>query len=407
MSRSKWPDSINSPSEIPGTIQSAPGRDGGTVRFVRFVLIAGQLAAASVLLVGSALLGRSYLNLMSVDAGFNERTRTLTVAHDPNIPVPLRQEVVDRTLTALRRAGGVTAVGASAGQLLDGGGVIGGILVDGRMVVPPPDVTRVTGDYFSAMGLQFIAGGAPAPGTADAAVVTEGAARELFGGRAPVGAVLWRNRDLRVVGVVRDVRSRRLSVPPRPGVYVPADSWPGSQPQATYVLRVADGAAPVASWERIVRDVDPLAVVVDGGTIRDRLDRSVRDRTFAALVIGLFAVATLLVAVLGLAGVVAYTVVRRTREIAIRLLLGATADRVTTLVVRDALTAATSGVAGGVIASLWLSRALESLLYGIPATDAMTFAWTAAVLLGAALGAAVLPGIRAARIPAASALRSE
>ncbi len=163
----------------------------------------------------------------------------------------------------------------------------------------------------------------------------------------------------------------------------------------------------MASWERIVHSIDPLAVVLDGGTIRERLDRTVRDQTFATIVIGLFALSSLLVAALGLAGVVVYTVVRRTREIAIRLVLGATVGGVTTLVVRDALTAATCGVAGGVIASVWLSRALESLLYGIHAADPITLVLTAASLLGAVLAVAALPGIRAGRIAPASALRIE
>jgi ABC-type antimicrobial peptide transport system permease subunit len=124
-------------------------------------------------------------------------------------------------------------------------------------------------------------------------------------------------------------------------------------------------------------------------------------------VIGLFGLPSLIVAALGLSDVVAYTVVRRTREIAIRMVLGATVEGVTSLVVRDALTAATVGVAAGVTASVWVTRALESLLYGIPASDPMTLVTTAAGLLAAVLVAATLPGIRAGRIAPASALRSE
>jgi predicted lysophospholipase L1 biosynthesis ABC-type transport system permease subunit len=165
-------------------------------------------------------------------------------------------------------------------------------------------------------------------------------------------------------------------------VYVQDGGWRGAEPQTTYVLRVADNAVPVVSWERLVQDVDPVAVILDSGAIRARLDRSIRDRTFATLVIGLFALSSILVATLGLAGVVAYTVVRRTREIAVRMVLGATADSVRRLVVREALMAATCGVSIGVIASVWLSRALDSLLYGIQSADPMTLVLTAAGLLG-------------------------
>jgi len=383
-------------------------RDGRTIRIVRFVLTAGQLAATSMLLVASTLLGRSYLNLMNVDSGLDDDTQTMTVSHDPNIPLALRRGVVERTLMAFRSARGVLAAGASAGSLLDGRATGGGVRIAGHwQVFPPPDLTFVVGDYFKAVGLQFLAGGPPDPSDAEAAVITESAAREFFGGRLPIGDVIFRDRDLRIVGVVRDVRSRRLSVPPRPGIYEQADGWNGAQAETTYVLRVADSSVPTISWERIVRGVDPLAVVLDAGSIRERLDRSVRDRTFATLVIGLFALSSLLVVALGLAGVVAYTVVKRTREIAIRLVLGATVEGVTTLVVRDALTAATCGVAGGVMASVWLSRALESFLYGIHAADPITLVSTAASLLVVVLAVATLPGIRAGRITPASALRIE
>jgi hypothetical protein len=309
---------------------------------------------------------------------------------------------------ALRKAGGVSAAGASAGALLDGRANGGAVKIDGHwQLFPAPDLAFVAGDYFNAMGLQFVAGGPPDPGNADAAVITESAAREFFGGRLPIGDVISRDRDFHIVGVVRDARMRGLSVPPKPVLFMQTGGWAGAQRQTTYVLRVADGSGASGSWERIVRDVDPLAVILNAGSIRERLDRSVRDRTFAALVIGLFALSSLIVAALGLAGVVAYTVVRRTREIAIRLVLGATIEGVTSLVVRDALTAAACGVTGGVIASIWLSRALESLLYGIRAADPLTLVLTAAGLLGAVLAIAMLPGIRAGRIAPASALRIE
>jgi predicted permease len=385
--------------------QYLTSRDGRSIRIVRFLLIAGQLGAASVLLVASALLGRSFLNLLGVDSGLDDRTQTLTVIHQPDLPAALRRDLVERTLMAFHRAGGVAAAGASSGGLLDGRGSVRGFVSDGHVTLT--DWTFVAGDYFNAIGLQFVAGGPPGPGTADAAVINQSAARDLFGRPNPVGDVLSYGRDFRIVGVVRDVRSRSLSVPPRPGIYVAAGGWVGAQPQTTYVLRVADNSVSAASWERIVRDVDPLVVVLDSGAIRTRLDRSVRDRTFATLVIGLFALSSILVAALGLAGVVAYTVVKRTREIAIRLALGATVESVRRLVVRDALTAAACGVSSGVVASVWLSRALESLLYGIRAADPMTLVWTAAGLLGVVFGTAMLPAIRAGRITPATALRIE
>jgi predicted permease len=376
-------------------------RDGGTLRTLRFALVAGQLAATSVLLVGSALLARSYLNLLSVDAGLDDRTQTLTVVHDPELPQALKLDLVKRTVMALRTAGGVEAVGAGGGSLLDGRGNPRLLIRNGRPTLV--DWTYVAGEYFAASGLQFLAGGPPAFDDAGAAVITERAARALFGKRDPVGQVLSYGRDFRVVGVVRDVRARGLSLEPTPGIYSRIEGWPNAT--TTYFLRASGDSVRPASWQRIVRGVDPMAVILDGGSVRERLNRSVRDRTFAAVVLGLFALAGVLIATLGVAGVVAYTVVRRTRELAIRLALGATVPDVAMLVARDALAAATCGVAAGVAASVWLSRGLESLLYGIPAAEPMTLLLTAAGLLGAAGAAATLPGVRAARIDPASALR--
>src|SRR5690606_33282017 len=210
-----------------------------------------------------------------------------------------------------------------------------------------------------------------------------------------------------IVGVVRDVRFRSLSREPNPAVYeLGSDVFGTVGSVTTYVGRGA-GTARAGAWESIVRGIDPMAVVVDAGAVRERLDRSVRDRTFATLVVGLFALGSVLVTALGLAGVVAYTVVKRTRELAIRLALGATGANVTRLVILEAVAAGVCGVMAGVIASVWLSRTLESLLYGVRPADPATLALTAATLLGIVLAAAILPAIRAARIAPASALRSE
>jgi predicted permease len=389
--------------------------DGRTIRVVRFVVVSGQLGAATVLLAGAALLGHSYVNLLRVDAGMDERTQTLTVSHDPNVPPASRRELVERTVRALRLAEGVQAAGASVGGLLDGHSGGGMLWINGQEMpfvselgrAAMVDWTRVSGDYFDAVGLQFVAGSPPGPGQPAAAVITESVARQYFGGHLPIGEVLLSNGSgVPIVGVVRDVRYRSLSQAPRPTVYEKGADLPGEITRNTYVVRVAKVGQAVA-WERIVQRIDPMVVVLDAGAIRERLDRSVRDRTFAALVVGLLAFASVLVTALGLAGIVAYTVVKRTREIAVRLVLGASGSGVTRLVMRETLAAGACGVVGGVIASVWLSRALESLLYDVRPADPATLLLTAVSLLGIVLVAALLPAIRAARIAPAAALRIE
>lgn len=284
---------------------------------------------------------------------------------------------------------------------MDGGVVV----IEGQGAVPL-EWTRVDRGFLGAAGLQFLVGGLPEPDHAGA-VITEGMARKYFAGRSPVGVVLNAGRPLPIVGVVRDVRTIGLSVAPRPVVYEVGATWWSGQAMFTYVVRVADGSRRLADWPRILRPIDPMAVVLSDATVGDRLARSVRDRTFATLVVGLFATASLLVTALGLTGVVAYTVVKRTREVAVRLSLGATRASVSWLVVRDALTAAVCGAIGGVIASVWLSSALESLLYGIRPADPTTLLLAATSLLGIVIGAAVLPAIRTGRIEPAAALRIE
>lgn len=400
----------------------AAGRDGRVIRLLRFGIVTGQLAIASVFLAGAVLLGRSYLNLMGVDVGMSQWSETLTVAHDPGLPEALWRETVDRTIAAFRRVPGVRAAGASLYGFLDGRGVREGVLLDARMAdyrganiaeenmrengLAVVDSTIVTAGYFDAMGLAIVAGRRSSADESDAVVANETLARRFFGGQSPIGAALSlvSGRTVTIVGVVHDVRAKGITVPPRPAVYeVGASNW--RRGTVTYVVSFGDAAQARTGWRNVVQQVDRMAVVLDSGSVGDRLNRSIRDRTFAALVVSLFALATIVVTALGLAGIVAYTVVRRTHDIAVRLAIGAGRRRVVVLVVRDALAAGTCGVIGGLIASIWLSRGLDSLLFGIRPADVATLLLAGASLLGIVLGAALVPAMRAARIEPATALR--
>lgn len=378
-------------------------RDGRAIRVMRLGVIAGQVCAASVLLTSAALLGRSYLNLLLVDAGIDEQTQAITVAHDPRLPPTVRSEAVERVVMALRRLEGVQAAGVKSGDMLTGRFDGQGVFLEGQILA----WNRVDRGFLEAAGLHFLVGGLPPPDRTGA-VITESLALKYFPGRSPVGAVLGVGRALPVVGVVRNVRTGGLAVPPRPVIYEVGAAWPVN-PEAvfTYVLRIAVGSRLFVDWHRVIRPIDPMAAILNDESVGERLARSVRDRTFAALVVGLFAVASLMVTALGVAGVVAYTVVKRTREVAIRVALGATRLRVTWLVVHSALTAGVGGTVGGVIASVWLSTAVESLLYGLRPADPTTLIEAAAILLGIVVSAALLPALRTSRIAPATALRIE
>jgi hypothetical protein len=376
--------------------------DGSVIRVVRFALVAGQIGVAGVFLAGTTLLARSYLNLVTVDIGMDEDTRTVTVAHD-SVPLPLRRNVVNQVLTLLRRAEGVRAVGAKAHDLFRSGSAH----VTSSEVQFYTDRIVIVGDYFDALGITFVAGRPQDSSVRAAAVVTESFAQQYSGGRMPTEVIFtggW--KTLPVMGVVRDVRTRGPALPSRPTIFEVSEDWRSPDAMVTYVLRVAGRSSP-AVWERLIHDVDPHAIVLESGMVGERLGRAILERTFATVVVGIFAAATIMVTALGLAGVVAHTVVKRTREIAVRLALGATAGAVTRLVVRDAIVAGACGVAGGAIVSVWLSGTLQSLLYEVSPTDAAAFSVTIASLLGIVVFAALVPAVRAGRVPPATALRAE
>lgn len=386
------------------------GRDGRAIRLIRFSVIAGQVGAASVLLAAAALLGRSYLNLLLIDPGMAPRTQAITITHDPNLPDSVRFEIVERVATVLRRAEGVQAAGVKKGQILDGRAGGAAVLIGGQAVMW--EWTRVDRGFMDAAGLHFLAGGLPEAGHVGA-VITERIALKYFPGRSPVGTVLdvcavtcAAGRAVPIVGVVSDVRTIGLSVAPRLVAYEVGAAWPNDQTIFTYLVRLAEPSRRLEVLPSIL-SIDPVAVVLSNETIGDRLADSVKDRTFATLVVGLFAAASVLVTALGLAGVVAYSVARRTREIAVYWALGATRQRVTWIVVRDAVTAAICGAMFGFIVSSWLSAGLASLLYEVQPTDATTLTVGAASLIAVVTGAAMLPAIRTRRISPATALRIE
>jgi ABC-type antimicrobial peptide transport system permease subunit len=158
---------------------------------------------------------------------------------------------------------------------------------------------------------------------------------------------------------------------------------------------------------RRILQADPMAIVYDAGTLRERRDRSVADRTFATLVVSVFALASLVVTALRLAGVVAHAIAKRTKDIAVCLALGAARGRVITVVVRETVVAGVVGVVSGTLASAWLSAALEGLLYAVRPADPVTLASGAVMLVTLVTVSAIVTATRAAQIDPASALKAE
>ncbi len=422
----------------------------GTVRAQRLgrVMIAAQLAITLVLLVGAGLLGRSLLRVLSVDPGFRTdhiltMDLALPPASDPEsrwVPATAgalrRVQFFDELLARLRLIPGVQEVGGTGALPLSGADVADGtyLLMNQQDPVPTSmqELERMfhesarTGDadyclssegYFRVLNIPLLHGRLFAEGdTMDAphvAVISQSLAREKFPGQDPLGHLIeFGNMDgdlrlLKVVGVVGDVRSGNLEAPARPTIYVNYRQRPQATTHFTIVLHA--GAAPAAilpTAREIVRTLDPN-IPPSFNTFSQIFSASLHTRRFNLTLIAVFAGTALLLALAGIYGVMAYTVAQRTREIGVRMALGACAGDVLRLVLSQGALTAAAGLVLGIGGSLALTRTLRSLLFAVSATDPVTFAGGALLLAGVALLACYIPARRATRVDPMVALREE
>jgi hypothetical protein len=263
--------------------------------------------------------------------------------------------------------------------------------------------------FLETVNARVVAGQLPPPGErATSAIVSESLARDCCG--SPAAAIGLAITDLRrrpfiVRAVIKDLFTAALDQPPGAVAYFPRDQisgWP------SYVLRAREpDAALLLSVEREIRAVAPLARINAGATMHARLMQSIRDRSFATLIVVFFSIAAIAISAAGIIGVVGFVVARRTREMAIRIAIGARPSQVRRLVAREAFGAAALGAAVGLAGGAWLSRVIESLLYGLEPADpgSLAIAFALAILLAAA--AAWLPARRAMRLSPTVALREE
>jgi predicted permease len=382
--------------------------DSRVVRTMRFGMTAMQTAVAVLLLVGAALLGRSFVNLLTQDPGYDGGALALRVVY----PFSSSEQTVDAvaaTLDRLRHLPGVSAAAATTGVLVDGTSMAGSFVplsINGRRASGA--IRHVSEGFFDAAGARLVAGRFPAAHDyARAAVVTESFASRCCDGPGAVGLVATHGeQSYEIVAVIKDLYTSALDQPPGPMAFLPIGR--SIMPFVNFVVRVERPEATLAlAIEREARSVSPTANVASGATMRARLMRSVNDRTFATLIVVLFAVAALTVSAAGLAGVVGFVVARRTREIAIRVAIGASSSHIHRLVTGEALFGAGIGALLGLTAGVWLSRLLESLLYGVTPGDPIAFGCAAALAVATVLGAAWLPARRAMRLAPTIALRSE
>jgi putative ABC transport system permease protein len=396
------------------------GVRGGGIhgRGLRSALMVSEVALAIVLLVGAGLLIRSFAKLLDVDPGYRaENLLTARIALPPRYSDnSQRAQFYERILQRIAALPGVTAVGATSHLPLTSYNMGAQLRVEGRQPregenPPSAPVARVNPDYFRTMGISLRAGRLindsdtqDAPGVA---LLSETLARRLFPDEDPLGKRLSvAGLGATIIGVVSDIRYTGLDGEIEQAVYLSYRQLPRSG--MALVLRGAVEPSSLAPTLRnAVREIDPALPVYDVMTMNERLSNSVAARRFNLLLLGGFAVLALLLAGVGVYGVISYVVTQRTHEVGIRMALGAQSADVVRLFIKQGMAIVIFGVALGLIGAFALTRVMRSLLFDVSASDPLTFACVALLLSLVALAACYLPARRAARIDPLASLRRE
>ncbi|HXY30235.1 MAG TPA: ABC transporter permease [Gemmatimonadaceae bacterium] len=400
-----------------GSAASTSGRSG---RRIRGALIVSQVAIAFVLLIGAGLMLRSFVNLVRVNPGFDPE-RVLTARVDLNwTRYDSAAKVRAFTNALLARLGetpGVVAVAsASSFPLNHVQPFANTFLIEGRFVPkgepqPSADAQAVSPEYFTALGIPLLRGRVftetDRDGAEEVAVVTAGLARRYWRDREPIGERITFDEGkhwVRIVGVVGDVKQYGLEQEPTAGIYVPFDISPVNDLRVVIESR-GDPAALEQRLRAATRDLDGMQPVTEVETLVRLRDDSLASPRLTTLLLGSFAALALLITTAGLAGVITFSVSQRTREIGIRMALGAERMSVLALVLRQGLGLVAIGLVLGVGGALLMTRLISGLLFQVRASDPLTFAAVALVLLMVGILACLAPARRAATVDPTIALK--
>jgi predicted permease len=410
--------------------QSRGSSDSGGGR-TRGLLVIAEVALSLVLLIGAGLMIRSLLQLSSVRPGFdpnNVLTATLTVPAKKFANPTAQISFFDETLRQIRATPGVESAGLIDSLPMDGGGSHQPVAVEGQPVVPMADqpevdVRMISPGYLQAMRVPLLRGRDLNDGDAvdrsHVVVISDSMAKRFWPNDNPLGKrialTFFVDGPREVVGVVGDVKDDSLDqTRPRETLYWPVRQFtsPPSQPWRSFGMSLAvrtsvDPSSLISAVTSAVHQVDPEIPVVSALPMEGLLSASLSPQRFNVLLLGAFAGLALVLAAVGIYSVLAYTVRRRVREIGIRMALGATHSDVLRMVVSDGMKPIFLGVAIGLAAAFALSRVVASLIYGVRATDPLTFAAVAMLLVAVGLLATILPAYRATRIEPIRTLREE
>lgn len=406
--------------------EGARGSKGRPAAFARSLLVVVETGLAVLLLAGAGLLLRSFGELIDVDPGFNPEGAIVFDLAPPDGKYGENDQLrhlADSLLERMRTLPGVTAAGISSfARPLDNSGFWITFQVEGRPEPRPGEepamrIAEVTPDYFEALQLPIVRGRAfteqDRAGSTPVVILTEAAVREYFPNEEPLGQHItlgWTEDGVakggEVVGVVRDFKQATLDRDADPQLFMPFDQNPLGY-LSVVVRSTADLGTVAAAARAAVNQVDPDLPLFELSTLEDLVTASVSQPRFYMLLLGGFAGVALIMAAIGMYGVIAYGVSQRSQEIGVRMALGATRDRVVRMVLRQALALAVFGAVFGLALALVATRGMESLLFGVSAMDPAIYVAVAAVLVLVAGLASYLPARRAARTDPQLALRGE
>jgi predicted permease len=410
------------------TLKAESGSVAGGGLRLRKALVVAQVALSLLLLIGAGLFIRSVNKLMTVDLGFRTE-QVLSFSLDPGLngyTNARARALYETLLVRLRETPGVESASFSAVSLMVGGSWDQWVTVEGYKTAETetidPYFNAISPGYFQTLGIPMLAGRdfdtrdlppvEPIPGRPDSrtAIISEGFARKYFAGGQAIGKHLGMGKDpgtptpIEIIGIARDARvnSVRDEEAP-PYVFLPAGAGGGS-----WLLRTRqDPAQMFAAVRAVVRGIDPNLPVYATRTVAGMLQQSTRNERLLARLSAVFGTLATLLATIGLYGVLAYTVTRRTREIGIRMALGALRSHVSWLVLREVVLLAAGGMAIALPAAWWLGRFVKSQLYDVAPMDPSTIALAVGGLATVALLAALAPTLRATRINPVRALRQD
>jgi putative ABC transport system permease protein len=391
---------------------------GGRARQA-FVVV--EIALALVLLVGAGLLVRSLATLLRVDPGFDPAAVTMKVTL-PSAAYPDDAKKIaffDRLFERVDALPGVQAAGGVSFLPLNGLGAATSFYIEGREKPRPgeepvSEVKVVTHNYFKAMGIPLLKGrlfdGRDTAPNTRRIVVSDSLVRKFFGDTDPIGrriVLSWNNQGPdEIIGVVADVRSTSLEEEPRGASYLPPARF--AYPFMTIAVKTAqDGASIVPSLVNAVHELDPDVPIADIRPMADVISTSTAQRRLTTTMLSIFAAVALVLAAVGIYGVISYAVTQRTQEIGIRMALGAQRAAVLRMVVGQAMTLTIAGIAIGALGAFALTRLMTKLLFNVSPGDPFTFAAVAALLAAVAAIAGYVPGLRATRVDPVVALRAE